>query len=362
MAIRSIFDPRRSLEQRRQAVANLFDFLVTGGIADTSRTPSDIILEAERGAVRRYRAEGGPEPTGLPVLLVPPLGAPPTCMDLRRGCSLAEHLAAQGHRTYLVDYGEIGFSERDLGLEHWIAELLPNAIRAVSEDAGGAEVALVGWCMGGLFTMLTTAAFPELPIATVVMVASPFDFSTHSILAPLHFVSRITGGRVVNTALRGLGGAPSWMVSNGFKATSLPTYLKKPITLIRHRDDREFLAHIEAVDELMNTMHAYPGRATLQVYERMIRRNELAGGIIHGPNRPVHLADVKVPVMSIAGISDVLVPIESAHHISELVPDAPFVRLETAPGGHLGVLTGRAAPETTWRYIDEHLDSFAAAA
>ena len=31
------------------------------------------------------------------------------------------------------------------------------------------------------------------------------------------------------------------------------------------------------------------------------------------------------------------------------------VRLETAPGGHLGVLTGMGARDTTWRYLDEFL-------
>jgi polyhydroxyalkanoate synthase subunit PhaC len=32
------------------------------------------------------------------------------------------------------------------------------------------------------------------------------------------------------------------------------------------------------------------------------------------------------------------------------------VQLATAPGGHLGVLTGRAARATTWKLLDEHLD------
>jgi len=31
------------------------------------------------------------------------------------------------------------------------------------------------------------------------------------------------------------------------------------------------------------------------------------------------------------------------------------VRLETAPGGHLGVLTGRGARETTWAHIDQFI-------
>ncbi len=37
------------------------------------------------------------------------------------------------------------------------------------------------------------------------------------------------------------------------------------------------------------------------------------------------------------------------HHVGGLLRDAADVRLETAPGGHLGVLTGRSAERTTWR-------------
>jgi hypothetical protein len=33
------------------------------------------------------------------------------------------------------------------------------------------------------------------------------------------------------------------------------------------------------------------------------------------------------------------------------------VELATAPGGHLGVLTGRRAAGTTWRILDEFLDA-----
>ena len=35
----------RTPEQRRRAVSNLFDFLVRGGIADTTRMPSEVIDE-----------------------------------------------------------------------------------------------------------------------------------------------------------------------------------------------------------------------------------------------------------------------------------------------------------------------------
>ena len=62
---------------------------------------------------------GGAEPSQrTPVLLVPPLAAPGACFDLRRGCSVAEHLDLARLPDLLVDYGRIGFDDRELGLEH----------------------------------------------------------------------------------------------------------------------------------------------------------------------------------------------------------------------------------------------------
>jgi hypothetical protein len=51
----STFDKNRTLEQRRQAVANVFDFLVKGGVADTTRMPSEVIDEGHKCTLRRYR-------------------------------------------------------------------------------------------------------------------------------------------------------------------------------------------------------------------------------------------------------------------------------------------------------------------
>ncbi len=60
-------------------------------------------------------------------------------------------------------------------------------------------------------------------------------------------------------------------------------------------------------------------------------------------------------MLSVAGAADVLAPEAAVRHVGDLLPNAAEVRLETAPGGHLGVLTGRAAKDTTWQYLDEFL-------
>lgn len=355
---RHVFHPKRAMEVRRPAVVNLWDFLVGGGIADTTRTPSEVIDSGRTREVHRFAKAKGVRAKGLPVLLVPPLGAQAACFDLRQGLSLAADFVARGRPTYLVDYGPLKGPDARVGIEHFINDVLPPAIRKVSEDAGGRDVHLVGWCMGGLLSLGTVAVYPELPVRTVAMVASPFDTSKIPVLAPFRAVARVTGGRFLGTAMKALGSIPAPLVSLGFKATALPAYVKKPHTLWSRRHDRDFLGQIQAVDSLMNNMLAYPGRATLQVYQRLALRNELATGKLQGPTRLVDLATVGVPVLNVAGLADVLVPVAAAHHVGTLLTGSPDVRLPVAPGGHLGVLTGTKAPDTTWAAINALLSDY----
>ncbi|MCW2787177.1 MAG: alpha/beta hydrolase, partial [Marmoricola sp.] len=309
-----------------------------------------------KSTLHRYHPADVPQ-RGLPVLMVPPLGSQATCFDLRRGCSMTEHFVDSGRPTYLVEYGAMSYADKDLGLEFFVNDVVAPAILKVSADNGGQPVNLVGWCMGGLISLLATAAHAELPVNAVAMVASPFDLSKNPLLAPIRLLGRVTDGNFIGGVTKAMGGVPAKIVGPAFMLTALPTYLKKPLTLFKYRDDREFLGHIEAVDGLMNNMLAYPGRATLQAYQRLALKNELATGTIHGPNKVVHLADVTVPVMNIAGTGDVLVPVAVAHQVGEILPNSPDVRLETAPGGHLGVLAGGAARATTGTLIDDFLDA-----
>jgi polyhydroxyalkanoate synthase len=289
------------------------------------------------------------------VLLVPPLAAPATCFDLRRGCSLAGHLLSLGYPTYLVDYGRIAFSDRQLGLEHWVEDVIPSSIATVSEDAGGAPVQPVGWCLGGIMTLLAVAADEELPVASVSLVASPFDFAKVRLMAPIRRLAELTGGALGTALYRALGGAPARLVGLGFRLTAFDRYMTKPLFLARNLHRRDLLAHTEAVDDYMANMLAYPGRTFGQLYHRFFLENELAHGQLELPGRTVSLSDVRVPVLAVGGSGDVLAPAAAVEHVGELLPNAPEVRLETAPGGHLGVLTGRSAESTTWRYVDEFL-------
>jgi polyhydroxyalkanoate synthase subunit PhaC len=348
--------PRALSPARLPAAAeNTYLKVFRGGVADLRPWPSELVDEAPHCRVSRYEMHPGEEAAQrTPVLLVPPLAAPPSCFDLYRGCSLAEHLTALGYLTYFVDYGRIGFDDRDLGLEHWINSVIPRACGVVLNHSGADRVQLVSWSLGGIMSLLGVAD-GRIEAASVAMVGSPFDFAQVRMMAPVRRLAALTGGRIVTGLYRALGGAPSPLVRWAFQATAWNRQLTKPLFLFRNLDNREALAHAEAVDRYMASMIAYPGRSFGQLYHRFFLVNEAYGGKVELSNRTVDLRNVRAPVLAIAGTNDVLAPRGSVYHVARLVPNATEVRLESAPGGHLGVLTGRAAERTTWRHLDEFL-------
>jgi polyhydroxyalkanoate synthase len=353
---------RRLVPTRLATVAdNAWDLTVGGGIADTTPQPHEVLAQRRHGTLRRYdrRASPAAPPPGFdgkrdPVLLVPPLAAPATCFDLRRGCSLVEYLVGADLPTYLVDYGPISWGDRDLGLEHWVDTVLPAAIRQVAEDAGTDRVRLVTWSLGGILSTLSLAAHPDLPVSAIAAVATPFDMSKIPVFMPFRALGHLTGGSIVRTLYHALGGAPAPLVGAAFQLTGIDKKLLKPLTLARYAEDRDALAQVEAVDDYMRTMLAYPGRGFGQMWHRLLLLNSLVDGGMTLGGRWVSLDRVTVPVLAVHGTTDLLAPAAAVAAARAVLVNAP-VSLADAAGGHLGVLTGRRARLATWPLIDNFL-------
>ena len=176
------------------------------------------------------------------------------------------------------------------------------------------------------------------------------------LVAPLRPIAAVTRGHGITQLYQVLGGAPAPLVKRGYQLAGIDKYVMKPWTVASNLGDRDLLAQIEAVDVFMDRMHAYPGRTFGQLYHRFFRTNDLADGRLALTDTTIDLADVRIPLLAIAGRGDGIAPVAACHHVADLVPDAP-VELETAPGGHLGVLTGRKARDTTWKRLDAFLDA-----
>jgi len=348
-------------DQVVSAAGNVAHRVVYGGLADLRPMPRTLIDDGVLREVYHYRPAAHVRSQGDPVLLVTPLAAPALCYDLRRGCSLVEHLVEQGRPTYLVEYGAVSFRDRNLGMEHWIEEVVPTAIREASAHAGGRPVHLVGWSLGGVFALLAAAADPTLPIGSIAVVGSPFDVREVPLVAPLRPLLNLTDGRGAITRLyQTAGGAPQPLVRWAFQLSSFQKLVTKPIAIARNLDDADYLAQIEAVDRFTANMIAYPGRTFGQLYHRLLKGNALVDGTFDLDERTLSVADITVPVLVFAGANDGIAPVASVRASVPLLTGSREVRFEIVPGGHLGMLTGRRARTSTWVLLDAWVDEWTA--
>ncbi len=343
------------------AAGNVAHTLLYGGLADLRPMPRTLIDDGVLREVYHYRPAAGVPETGDPVLLVNPLAAPSLCFDLRRDCSLVEHLVDGGRPTYLVEYGQVSFKDRALGMEHWIDEVLPEAIRAVHEHSGGRGVHLVGWSLGGIFALLVAADRPDLPIASLTVIGSPVDVTKVPLMAPVRPLLHLGQGTgLVTRAYRALGGVPTPLVNWAFTAASAQKVVTKPLAVLTHLDDTDYLKQMEAVTRFMSNMTAYPGRTFGQLYHRFVKGNALAQGSMSMGDRTIDLAAISVPVLVFAGNTDGIAPMAAVRAVVPLLTGSRQVRFEVVPGGHLGMLTGRAARGATWEVIDEWVAEWSA--
>jgi polyhydroxyalkanoate synthase len=109
-------------------------------------------------------------------------------------------------------------------------------------------------------------------------------------------------------------------------------------------------------------MTAYPGRSFGQLYHRFAKGNALASGAVRAREHDVSLADVTAPVPVFAGATDGIAPVAAVRPVVDLLTGAREVRFEIVPGGHLGMLTGRAARGSTWQVLDEWIEQWSGAA
>ena len=350
-------------DQVVSAASNVAHMMLYGGLADLRPMPRTLIDEGELRELYHYRPAAKVREQGDPVLLVTPLAAPALCFDLRRGCSLVEHLVGTGRPTYLVEYGQVSFRNRSLGMEHWIDDVVPAAIREASAHAGGRPVHVVGWCLGGIFALLTAADDPSLPIASVTALGTPFDVRQVPLVAPLRPLLNFSdGGGAITRLYRTFGGAPQPLVRWAFQLSSFQKLITKPLAIGTHLDDVDFLAQLEAVDRFTANMTAYPGRTFGQLYHRFIRGNALVTGALELDGREISVANITAPVLVFGGATDGIAPIPSVRAGMDLLTGAAEARFEIVPGGHLGMLTGRAARGTTWRVLDEWIDQWSSGA
>jgi polyhydroxyalkanoate synthase subunit PhaC len=344
-------------DQVLTAAGNVVHRVRRGGMADLRPMPRAEIGSGDRYGVHHFSPDPAVSARGGPVLLVPPLAVPDGCFDLRRGCSLVEHLVGAGRPTYVVELDPVDFRDPVLVVDPWVTDVLPGAVRAASQHAGGAQVHLVGWSLGGTFALLAAARDAGLPIASLTLLGTPVDVGAVPMQAPARpLVSPTDWTGPLGVASRVAGSAPA--VRWAFDLGAVQQLVTRPLAVTAHLDDADWLAQLEAVNRLSTATDTYRGRGFGRLHHRFAVDNALASGAVEIDGGEVSLAAVTAPTLVVAGAGDTIAPVAAVRAAVPMLTGAREVRFEIVPGGHLGLLTGRGARAGTWPVLDEWFEQW----
>lgn len=341
---------QRDLERAGRRARNGIRHLSEVGRPLPWSTPREPVWRRDK--VQLWRFSSARRTSGPPVLLVMSLVTRPYVFDLRPGSSFVERLLEHGHDVFLLDWGVPDAVESGNTLETYCDDYLPRAATEVCRAAGADGVTVVGYCLGGVLSLLYAAGHADAPLRNLVVLATPIDFSTFGALGALFGSGRIEPDDLLDET----GNVPATTMLNGIKLLK-PTgdVLGVANLLVRLHDMRYVEAHESLIGWSLDHI-PFPGAAFRQVVDAFFRRRCLVEGRVPIGDRVVDLRDISCPVLSVTGSVDHLVPPACSDPLAGVLAARPLDQLRF-PTGHVGLFIGRQANAT---HIPRILDWVAA--
>ena len=156
----------------------------TGGIIGCSEYEYVEGSLMHRVRLRHYPLRHRVRPNGKVIYMATPLINKPELFDLASGKSVVEALLKKGYEIYMVDHGDPGWEETELGLDFYGKTIPDYYIDLLKKRHPRSEIYIMAYCMGGTLIMPylarraeeRLAAGKKMDIKKVALMASPVKF------------------------------------------------------------------------------------------------------------------------------------------------------------------------------------------
>ncbi len=336
--------PATGVEDLLNKYVEGIDVIVGGPKADTGQTPKEVIWTKNKAKLYHYQSESERKHR-VPILLIYALINRAYVLDLTPGNSFVEYLVGEGFDVYMLDWGVPGKEDKNMSFENYILDYMPRAVRKVLRHSHTDELTMFGYCMGGTMSVMYASLFPE-GLKNLVLLAAPIDFTPEDAgIYGLWFNEKYQDPNVI---VETFGNVPADLAYTG-------TAMLRPITnyvgshvsmwdlIMRDKPTKSW----QAMNKWANDPVPIPGAVFKQWIEDFYQQNKLVKGELKLRGRRVDLANIKCPLLNLAGKHDHLCFLPQAEATMDLVgsEDKEFVVLDA---GHVGLVMGRGAKKGLW--------------
>ena len=229
------------LERQILRTRNGLAYLAGAKRPTMGQTPRDLVWKRDKARLWRYRSDD--RRFGPPVLIVHSLVSKSYILDLLPGTSMVGFLIGEGFDVFLLDWVPPDPADAENTLETYVDDYIPDAIGALLEEADADELTLIGYCYGGVLTLLLAAAHPEVPVRNLMVMATPCDYREMGFMSNMFRDGRLNPEDVVDET----GLVPASALDEGFQSLKPTEYVTQRVNFFQNLWNDEFVEGFLAI-------------------------------------------------------------------------------------------------------------------
>ena len=343
--------PERIQSEVRRAIQRSIkgvEYLSTSG-PTLGSTPKDIIHA--RGTMNLYHYRPlADEVYRVPILIVMATTNRGYILDMLPGQSLIEFLLKRGYDVYMMDWLPPKPEEKSLGMENYVLDFIPDCIRRVQEDSGEQDVSVIGYCFGGVLSLLYGSIFNDGPMKNLVCFTTPIDFRELKLFHSFADRRYFDVDRLVDS----VGNVPPEMILSSFEMLRPASRVTSQVQLWDNIWNDEYVKSYRMFDRWATDALPLAGEYFRDITKDLMWDNKLFNDTMTVRGRKADIANIKVPILHAIAEHDHIVPYEAAKHLIAKVgsQDKEEVMLK---GGHVSLIAGANAIKRLWPKLDSWL-------
>lgn len=314
--------------------------------------PTPRTLLHRRGTLALYHyPSSASEVYRVPLLLVMATTNKAYVFDLARGQSLIEFLLGRGYDVYVMDWNAPTSAERNLRIEDYTLDFIPDCLARVQQHSGEADVTLIGYCMGGVLSTIYCALHPEGPQKNLVCFTTPIDFRQMELFQrwsdPRHFD--------VDRLVDSLDTVPPDFITDAFEALRPASRVTGQVRLWDNLWNDAYVKQFRMMERWGAETLPLAGEYFRQTVKELLWKNGLAEGTLRIGGALVDLERITLPLLHVTAAHDHIVPQAASQPLVARVRSRDKEEI-VLPGGHVSLVGGPNAVKRMWPALDRWLE------
>lgn len=324
-------------KKSQETLIRAFEILQNPLDTTLAATPYDIVYEEDRVRLKHYTPEEVKYKT--PLLVTYALINRETMLDLQPDRSVVQTFLKNGIDLYMIDWGYPTRKDRYLTIGDHVNGYMNNIVDYIRKRCGVPRVNLMGICMGGTFSVIYAALYPE-KIKNLITTVTPTNFDTDQGL--LHvWMRHIDVDRLVDT----FGNVPGDLLNVCFLLLNpARLIIDKYINLLDNLGNKSFIENFVRMEKWIFDSPDVPGETFRQFLKDFYQKNLLIKNELVIDGKKVDLKNITMPLLNIYGLYDHLVPPAACNLLIREVAskDTEDIAL---PTGHIGIYVSSKVQE-----------------